>query len=233
MNSKVRRKFEMGVRALTFADEHPDASPGYSQAVARLRVLIQRARELAEQQQQGLRDSRAGSNRKFELRQGMKADPLKHLPSVAELAAVEDPQLPEIFAVPKGTTSYLAFRTVARSIEAEALSRKEMLMKYGLSDTVLQKYSTDLNEFDVVTEQAAKGRATHVGASFELDVVTTEMVQVVKVMNGHNRARFRNQGELLRAWESASNVVATPQTADDEPAPEGTPQAKAETGPSA
>lgn len=37
-----------------------------------------------------------------------------------------------------------------------------------------------------------------------------EVVQIVNVMDGLNRFRFAKEGELLAAWESASNVLAAP-----------------------
>jgi hypothetical protein len=73
----------------------------------------------------------------------------------------------------------------------------------------------------------------HVGGSFELDAVADEVVQVVKVMNGLNRFRFARDGELLRSWEAASDIVATPQPAEDAPAPGGTPPPGGEVRPAA
>jgi len=49
-----------------------------------------------------------------------------------------------------------------------------------------------------------------VGASAELKDVADEVVQIVHVMDGLNRYRFMTDGELLAAWESASNVLAAP-----------------------
>ena len=46
-----------------------------------------------------------------------------------------------------------------------------------------------------------------------------EILQVVRVMDGLNRLRFSNDPELLAAWESASNVVATPKNGTPKPAP--------------
>ena len=39
-----------------------------------------------------------------------------------------------------------------------------------------------------------------------------EIVQIVRVMDGLNRFRFLNDPELLAAWESASNILATPRS---------------------
>jgi hypothetical protein len=223
MNAKARRKLEMGTRALEFSRAHPDASPGYAAALARLEDRLNRARALASQQRDGILRSRTATARKRELRRTMKEAHLKHLASVARIASDEVPELEQKFVLPQSNSSYLAFQTAVRGMEAEVVSRKELLVKHGLSETVLQGLTQSLDEFDAMMEQGSQGRVAHVGASFELDAVADEVVQVVKVMNGLNRFRFARDGELLRSWQAASNIVATPQPAEDEPETGGTP----------
>jgi hypothetical protein len=46
MNEETRRKLEMGKRALEFCRAHPDSSPEWVAAVARLEALLARAEEL-------------------------------------------------------------------------------------------------------------------------------------------------------------------------------------------
>jgi hypothetical protein len=46
MDEQTRRILEMGQRALEFCKAHPDSSPGYNAAVARLEKLLARAEEL-------------------------------------------------------------------------------------------------------------------------------------------------------------------------------------------
>ena len=64
-----------------------------------------------------------------------------------------------------------------------------------------------LADVDVALEQGMGGRLTHVGASARLAVVAGDIVKAVKVMDGLNRFRFRDQPDLLAAWKSASKVV--------------------------
>jgi hypothetical protein len=42
-------------------------------------------------------------------------------------------------------------------------------------------------------------------------------VQCVKMLDGLNRYRFRQASELLAAWQSVSNVVATPRSGAPKP----------------
>jgi hypothetical protein len=233
MNAKSRRKIEMGKRALEWSRAHPDASPGYAAAVSRLEDRLNRADQLAEQQRVGILEVRRATVRKRELRRTMKQAHLDHLASVAEVASAEDPELAEKFVLPRRVNTYLAFRTAARGLAAEAESRKELLVKHGLSETVLQGLTQSLDEFDAVVEQGTQGRAAHVGASTELDTVANEVVQVVNVMDGLNRFRFGKDGELLAAWENVSNVLAPPRSAPAKPASDGGTSASGEVRPAA
>jgi hypothetical protein len=67
--------------------------------------------------------------------------------------------------------------------------------------------TTSLDQFETAVEQGSAGRLTGVGATAELMTVADE---VVKVMNGLVRLKFASQPNVLAAWESASNVFATP-----------------------
>jgi hypothetical protein len=216
MKAVTRRKIEMGTRALKFSREHPDGSPGSASALTRLQDRLARAEQLAEQQREGILDVRIATARKRDLRRAIKRSHLKHLASVAQVAAEEAPELARMFTLQPQSNPYLAFRTAVRGFAAEAESRKELLVKHGLAETVLSGLTQALNEFDVAVDQGAGGRSAHVGASAELDAVGNEIVQVVNVMSGTNRTRFAQDPELMAAWESVSNVFATPR-ADAKP----------------
>jgi hypothetical protein len=206
MRARTRRKLEMGARVLEFSRLHPDTSPGYVAAATRLQETLDRATQLARQQLDGLSEVHAATARKRDLRRLMKRGHLDHVISVAEVAAAEEPELLQKFTFPE-TPSYLAFQTAASSIAAEAQSRKDVLIKHGLSEEVLSALMVALEQFGAAQNQSAAGRIAHVGATAELVAVADDVVQVVRVMNGLNRLRFAADSELLAAWESASNVV--------------------------
>jgi hypothetical protein len=218
MTSKTRRKLEMGARALEFSVKHSAPSAGNASSVARLEALLARAERLEAQQREGILLSRMATTRKREIRRSLKLGLLVHFAGVAEAASVEVPELAQKFSLPERTESYRAFRAAARAIEAEIRERKELLLKYGLSETGLTEYTAALDELDAMVKQSADARSAHVGASFELDDVGNEVVQVVTVMGGLNRHVFARDGELLAAWLSASNVVATPRPPEKEEA---------------
>jgi hypothetical protein len=222
MRAKSRRKLEMCRRVLEFSRQYPDPSPGYVAAAARLQELLNRADTLARQQLDGRTDAHAATVRKAELKRLMKTAHLDHLASVAEVASVEDSEALQKFQYPADATTYLAFQTVVSGMVAEAESRKDLLLRHGLSEDVLSGLKVTLDQFATAVEQGAAGRLSQVGATAELVTVAESGVQVVKVMNGLVRIRFANQSDVLAAWQSASNVFATPQS-EVKPGPDGTP----------
>jgi hypothetical protein len=201
---------EMGMRVLEFARRHPDPSPAFAAAVARLQERLDRAARLARQQLDGRSTVHVATARKNELRRLIKRTHLHHLSSVAEVASADEPELGRKFVIPRDTHTYRGFQTAASGMAAEAESRKELLLKHGLAEEVLTGLQVALDQFETAVEQGNAGRLTHVGATSQLDMVAEEVVQIVKVMTGLIRARFVAQPELLAEWESASNVVAAP-----------------------
>jgi hypothetical protein len=225
MKAKSRRKIEMGERVLEFCKEHPDPSPGYEAMVARLNEGLSRADLLTDQQRNGILEVRVATQRKEDLRRALRTGHLAHLTRVARVAEKEVPGLSQRLKVSLTGGTYLSFRAAARGMVAEAASRQDILVKHGLSSTVLDALSQALDQFDGAVKQGTDGRRAHVGASADLDSVASEIVQIVRVMDGLNKVRFANDAELLPAWISASSVVATPIRTPEEPGEEVKPAA--------
>jgi hypothetical protein len=93
-----------------------------------------------------------------------------------------------------------------------ALATEELLVKHGLVDSVLVSLTESLGQFDQALGRGAEGRRIHIAAAVELDVVAGDAVQIVRVMDGHNRVRFAGDPDLLAAWRSASNVIGPART---------------------
>ena len=201
----------MGSRVLEFARQHPDTSPAFTAAVARLQDRLNRAKELELQQRDGLTTVHLATARKRELRRTIRRTHLHHLRSVADVASVDEPDLVQKFSFPRQPNTYRGFQTAAGGMLAEANSRKELLLKHGLAEEVLTGLEVALDQFEVAAEQAAAGRLEHVTAKAELDRVAEEIDQIVDVMKGLVQVRFASQPQVVAAWESASNVVAAPQ----------------------
>ena len=165
-------------------------------------------RECALQQRDGLIRVHAAALWKRELRRTMKLTYLAYLASVAQQASREEPELAQLFVLPRSSQAYLAFRTAARGIAAQAEQRKALLERHGLAGPVLETLARALDQFDEATDQLIEGRRTHVGASAELQHLADEVVGQVRVLDGFNRIRFAGDRESLAAWASASKVLA-------------------------
>jgi hypothetical protein len=207
MNKRTRSRLEMGARALEFSQAHPDDSAGYTATVAELVEVLARSQRLTDQQRQGVAEVRAATKRKRELRRSIRQGQLVHVARAALRAAREVPELTQKFALAREPIPYLTFRSLARTIAAEAGQRKELLVKHGLVERVLDGLLASLDEFDQAVRQGAEGRRIHVAAGVELDVSGGEVVQLTSIIDGLNRVRFSRDPNLLAAWKSASNVV--------------------------
>ena len=216
MKATTRRKLEMGERALEFCRTNPEDTAGYAAAVSRLEALVTRANALGAQQRTGIIETRMATERKRELRRALRKGHIDHLKRVAQVAEEELPELWKKFVL-NGTGTYYAFRMAARKMIAEAEANKDVLVKHGLSQAVLDSLTRTLDQFESAMDLSTTGRKAHVGASTELDRLGGEIVRVVGVMDGLNRARFTSGTEPLAAWESMRSV-ATRHPAEEEEA---------------
>ncbi|MEO7987501.1 MAG: hypothetical protein ABI766_13295 [Gemmatimonadales bacterium] len=210
MDARSRRSIEMGERALKFSGEHPDTDPGYVVAEGRLKELMPRANALAVAQRTGLVDVHAAAGRKSELRRAIRALPIAHLAQVGRQAAREEHEMGKTFTFKPGGSTFLAFRTAAGTMLTAAQSHTELLVKHGLSQSVLEEFGQMLGQFDEAVTLGNDGRTAHKGASRELRQVATEIVRTVRVMDARNRQRFQADGQLLGSWISASTVLGAP-----------------------
>ena len=140
-----------------------------------------------------------------------------HLVHVAESAAREVPELTQKFVLAPEATPYIELQVAARAMLAEAQNQKELLVKHGLAETLLDGLVKNVEAFDQAIERGAQGRRAHVNASAELDVIGDEVVHLVKVMDTLNRFRFGEAFNVLAEWESASNVFGPVHPAEEKP----------------
>jgi hypothetical protein len=206
MKAVTRRQLEMGRRALDFSRANPDPSPGSVAALASLEGRVRVADQLAMEQQEGIRQVRAATARKREIRRALNESHLAHVALAGKSAAAELPELQQTFAFSRDVRPYADFRSRAQSLVQDATTHKELLVKYGLADTTLTALEQSLADFDAAVSQGLEARVRHVGASAKLEAVAAEVVQIVKVMDGLNRFRFRNEPDLLAEWKSVSRV---------------------------
>ncbi len=226
--------YDLCVRVLNWTSAHPDDEPGFIVLTAQLQALAARLAQVITAQRNGLIDSRASRSRKQELRREMLAVPIAHLAQIGALAAREVHELGKTFRFRPSAASLVAFQSAARAMLEEAQTHKEVLVKHGLSESVLVEFEKLLGEFDMTMRLGVEGRMTHTAATRELETLTKEAGRLVRAMDARNRIRFRNDLPALEQWVSARTVLGVPTRSAESPLGEGgTPDAGGEVRPAA
>jgi hypothetical protein len=207
----------MGESAAGFSRAHPDESPGYQAVLSSIEEKLARAKVVAADQRGGLLGVHANATTKRELLRTMREAHLAHIAQVAKAARREAPQVPLNFVFRPGAGTHVAFQTTARAFLSEAEANRELLVRYGLVESVLTELRQSLDQFDAAMVSGSEARATHVKASAELRRLADEVVQGVRVLDGFNRVRFRGTPEVLAAWRSISSTME-PSRGKTEPA---------------
>ena len=213
MNRHISRRLEMAVRVRDFSETHPSTDPSFVTVLGRLKESIDRMVELSGQQVGGFLSRHSSSLRRRDIRRRLRDGLLRHLVTVAEDASAEKPELGAKFELPAHNLSHVRFQTVARRMLEQGEAERELLVKHGLSDTLLGDLAAAVAEFDASVAETNSGRQDHILAGAELSTVSDEVVQLVGMMDGLNRYRFQKEPQLLVAWESARHIVSGPQAA--------------------
>jgi hypothetical protein len=203
----------MGVRVRDFSRQHPSADANHASVVLKLDGALVRIDEVAGQQVGGFLSKHASVVRRKQLRRELRDGLLRHLVTVAESAALEDPSLVETFHLPPITASTTAFQTVARKMLEQGMAKKDLLAKHGLGATLLEELKAAVDAFDASVAATNDGLQAHVTARAELEALSQEVMLLVGMLDGINQYRFRNEPQLLAGWESAKHVVAGAQAA--------------------
>jgi hypothetical protein len=229
--------YDACVRVLSWASAHPDDEPGFGVLLAQLRSLVGRLADVITMQRNGIVDSRAASARKQELRREILAVPVAHLAQIGALAAREVPELGKAFRSQPSRTTTVAFQSAGRAMLEQAQTHKEVLVKHGLSESVLVEFERLLDQFDAAVRLGAEGRMRHTAATRELVVLTKEAGRLVRAMEARVRIRYRNDLPALEQWVSARTVLGVPRPVEDGAVPPavegGTPGAGGEVRPAA
>jgi hypothetical protein len=131
---------------------------------------------------------------------------LRYLITVGAIAARTRTELAERFRLPDTRITNRGFLTAVRAMLTLAEAHKDALVAEGMSPTLLEELGTKLTEFETVSDAARTARLDHIGARADLDGVTADLVEVVRVLDGINRWRFGATPELLVEWNAARHV---------------------------
>lgn len=200
----------MGTSVKQFSVAHPMESSGHQAAVGGLDSVLAEARTLEDQQREGIITERRGATVRREVIDRLWDVNLPHLWAAARRAEREQPDLARTFRLKPTKDTIAARRAAAGSMLEAAQANKEVLVRYGMDESVLNDLVQGLAEFDAANDQCIGGRGAHVGATARLQVAGQEIVELVRVIDGLNRVRFRNDAALLAEWVSMSTPRAVP-----------------------
>jgi hypothetical protein len=207
MKTEVRLKVAMAVRVRNFLREHPFGAPKADQVVTRFEARVSRALLLLEQQRDGDQVEKAALRRCREVRRALRREPLKHLVAVAVAAASEKPELLGLFKLPDANVSKQEFLADARTLLTRATAHKDLLLEHGLREDLIDKLTADLAAYDQHSAAADAGLRAHTGARSELTAIASELIRMVKQLDGMMLPRIREVPELGGSWASARNVA--------------------------
>jgi hypothetical protein len=199
---------------VNWALAHPDDEPGFVVLLAQLQALVVRMGDVITAQRNGFIDSRASRSRKKELRSEL-AVPIAHLAQIGALAAREIHELGKTFRFRPAAQSQVAFQSAGRAMLETAQTHKEVLVKHGLSESVLVEFERMLDQFDAAMRLGAEGRVRHTAATRELVTLTKEAGRLVRAMDARIRIRYRNDLPALEQWVSARAVLGAPRPVED------------------
>ena len=121
--------------------------------------------------------------------------------------------------LPPQNASHQAFLTAARVMVSEATGHRDLMVKHGMPGSMLDEVGQVLNDYEQATEVARGSTRARINAGAELESVVSELVDVISLLDGLNRYRFREQEELLHTWASVTNVLGPFRPKKPEPEP--------------
>src|SRR5689334_2449700 len=217
MDRLVRRKLAMATSVRTFSRAHPSTDDAYVLVLDKLDGTIVRIENLAKQQEGGYVSKHSASVRRSDIRRRLHVGLLRHIVIAAEHAGSEVPEIEGKFRLPNSNATHAVFRAVAGEMLDQARANQDVLMKHGMSASMLGELETAIKDFDASNQENDGGKQSHVAARAEMQSLTDEITQLVGILDGFNRYRFHREPELIVAWESAKHVVSSAQAKETEP----------------
>ena len=206
MNAVVRRRLEMAARVRDFLRTHKTDGVGEGLGLAKLEELITRAEGLATQQRSGQVARKAATLQRAEIRELLQTKLLRFLVAVGAVAAHGNVEFAAHFRLPT-KSSHQAFLTAARGMLNTAVASKDVLVGEGMSGTLLDDLTVKLAEFEKTLEASRAGRREHVEASADLEAVSVDIAERVRMLDGLVRYRFGDNPALMEGWASARDVL--------------------------
>jgi hypothetical protein len=218
MTSVIRIILEMTARVIGFCLDYPSTDPGYLIVVNRLQETYNRAQQLSAQQHTGLAGAKGARALRDELRRSIQQDLVRYLIAIGGVVSKERTDLAAKFRLPRLHASNAVFLVAVKALLAEAESQKELLVKEGMSVTLLEDFAREVAELDAAVEANRNSRRDHMAARADLDLVGKDLVELVRALDGINRWRFRRDPQVKAEWDTVKSMRFRPRPADAPPA---------------
>ena len=226
MNTKVRRKLDMVARAREFVRAHVTTDPTFGSVLTRLEELFGRAESIIGRQIEGRSAARGARARRLVLRSTLHAQLVHYLVAIAAVATKDQADVAARFHLPATNTTNAAFLAAVRALLVAGEGQHDLLVKAGMSPTLLDELTKMVADFETASEAARTARRDHIGARIDLDLITTEMVEQVNLLDGIVRYRFGNDAEVMGEWKAARIILGQRRNGDvpvSQPTPQPTP----------
>ena len=210
MNTEVRRKLDMGTRVREFTRARASSEPGFPPALARLEELLTRAEGIAARQHQGRVAAQGARAHRRELRRLLHSQLVHYLVAVGTYAGKNQAEVAQQFRLPSTNTTNAAFLTAVKALVAAAESQRDLLVQQGMTVASLEEINKLVAEFEVASEVARTSRRDHIGARADLEVITAQLMDEVKLLDGITRYRFGNDPEVMAEWKAARQLLGKP-----------------------
>jgi hypothetical protein len=207
MNTQVRRKLDMAARVREFTRARVATEPGYAPGLARFEELLGRADAILGRQHQGRIAARGARARRLVLRSTLHTQLVHYLVALGSVAAKDQADLAASFKLPPTNATNTAFLTAVKALLAAGKAQQDLLVKAGMAPTLLDELSRMVADFEAASEAARTARRDHIGARADLEVISAELTEQVKLLDGITRYRFGSDPEVMAEWKAARQVL--------------------------
>jgi hypothetical protein len=169
--------------AAAFVRANPLSDPGHQALTTQLEERVAHAEVLIAEQTAGRSNNRAVRASRREAKKALNGGLLRHVISVAALAAAERPDLFGGVRLPRGT-SYRAYAAQVQGILATVTAQRDALVAHGLGETALADLEKAVAELERLTDAVFETQREHVHATADLTETVAKISALIGVLDG-------------------------------------------------
>lgn len=227
IRQKNRLRLEMAERVRVFFDAHPLADQSAAPILERLHALIDRAKLIVAQQDEGKARVKAGTEQRQDLRRYLTAGLFRMIARVGQAAARKRPELAGRFLTVSAGGSILVFIRSGEALVEAAREHADVMASLGVDAKLVDQAEELLTQYTALNTESNALFQSRVQAGAELDLLTRELAVLASQLDGFNRHRFEEQPESLAAWKAARELrYPKPKRSDGPESPVEAPSAE-------